>query len=241
MLKLLLKDPIEFDRQWHGGEKKEEEENPAFTEGTYVHALCLEPETIKANYAFYEGLRKAGENYKNFVQDNPGKIILSAPQRDRGLKLLGAYQKRPEAVSMLQGGFAEHSMVGEIMGTPVKARADYINIDKGYIVDIKTTSYPTGADVFKATLEHYNYGLSAQLYVEIAQQSYSKDFDFYFVVISKNDFCCDVYKASTKTLALGHALLIKSLRLFQDCKATGVWSLTTKREAYESQYEILEV
>lgn len=241
MLKLLMKEPEEFDRQWNQNIYPEGRENTNFTEGSLVHSLCLEPDKVAQEYAFFEGLRKAGKAYQEFVAQNPGKKIISAVQKERCYKLFDAVNARVEAVRMLSGGHAEFTMTGEIMGVPVKARADYINPDKGYIVDLKTTSYPSGADVFRSTIEMYMYDLSAALYVEIAQQVFGKPFDFYFHVISKCDLVCDIYKASPATMAAGHALLLRSLKMFKDCKASGVWEHAGKQSYDSKHYEILEV
>lgn len=233
-LKLLLKDPAAFKLKYIEG-KHEHSEKEVFDIGTYVHALCLEPNTIAQNFAFYEGLRKAGNAYKNFAEQNSGKIILSAPQKLKSEQFYKAYQKRGDAVSMLQGGFAEHTMTGVLLDVPVKARADYINIDKSYIVDIKTTSYPSHVDIFKQTVEQYGYDLSAALYCSIAKQNYSKDFAFYFVVISKTDLVCEVYKLSEATASKGLTLLNVSLLMYKN-KA---WEGRKQEDTFN--FEILEV
>lgn len=234
-LKLLLKDPTAFERKYIKGEHSEEDSKEIFDIGTYVHALCLEPHTIAQNFAFYEGLRKAGNAYKVFAAENAGKIILSAPQKLKSEQFYKAYQKRSDAVSMLQGGFAEHTMTGMLLDVPVKARADYINLDKSYIVDIKTTSYPSHVDIFKQTIDQFGYDLSAALYCAIAKQVYNKDFQFYFIVISKTDLICEVYKLSEATAAKGSTLLNVSLLMYKN-KA---WEAQIKPETFD--FEILEV
>ncbi len=222
-LKLLLKDPAAFERKYVKNIHDTSEPKDVFDVGTYVHALCLEPHTIAQNFAFFEGLRRQGTVYKEFVEKHPGKIILSVPQKLKCEQFYKAYERRGDAVAMLQGGFAEHTMTGLALGVAVKARADYINVDKGYIVDIKTTSDITDVDVFKLTVERYNYDLSAALYTSIARDLYGKEFDFYFVVISKTDLACAIYKLSEHTQLKGASLLISALKLYKRCIDTGKW------------------
>ncbi len=222
-LKLLLKDPAAFERKYVQNIHDESEAKDVFDVGTYVHALCLEPQTIAQNFAFYEGLRRQGAVYKEFVANHPGKIILSAPQKIKCEQYFNAYNKRGDAVALMQGGFAEHTMTGMLLEVPVKVRADYINVDKSYIVDIKTTSDISDVDVFKMTIERYNYDLSAALYINVANQIYDKIFDFYFVVISKTDLGCAVYKLSEDTFMRGAGLMLSSLRMYKRCKETGRW------------------
>jgi exodeoxyribonuclease VIII len=238
-LKTLLKDPAQFYREWFLNERRTMS-GPALDEGSFTHALCLEPETVERDYAFFQGLRKRGAAYEEFAAQHQGKIILSEPQRLRCLKYHEAYLGRAEAVKLTSGGFPEHSMVSEILGVPVKARADYININDGYIVDIKTTAYESGPEVFKHVIQEYSYHLSAALYCQIAHDNYGKLFDFYFVVISKQDLGCEIYKASSETLTSGAGQVTRALVLYKKCLDSGVWALEQPKKVTDS-YEFHEV
>jgi hypothetical protein len=239
-LKLLLKDPAAFYTQYVLGERNNEEKD-VFSEGSFVHALILEPQVIKQVFAIYPGLRKAGKDYEAFKEANPGKTILSTPQVLRCEKLVARYAAMPVAVAMVAGGFPEHSLVGAVLDIKVKMRADYINVDKAYIADVKTTSMPSDAELFKQTVFQYGYDLSAALYCEIAYQNFGKLFDFYFIVLSKQDGGCNVYKASSKTLSDGAAKMIQSVVLYKKCSASGIWSLNNEKPVFDTKdYEILE-
>lgn len=240
-LKQLLLNPEVFYENWIVGTRKQESK-PAYDLGSFTHALILEPDTIEKAYAIYEGLRKAGKKYEEFAAANPGKTILSASQKLQCEKYYKAYSARKEAMAMLRGGFAEHTMTSEILGVPVKARADYININDAYIADVKTTSHPADSEIFRMTVQEYMYSLSAALYCQIAFNNYGKLFDFYFIVISKVDLTCDIYKASSATLSEGAALVTQSLVLYKKCKASGIWLHEQPKKSFDSQdYEIVEV
>jgi hypothetical protein len=239
-LKTLLKDPAKFYREWFLNEDTSRSAS-FFDEGSYVHSLVLEPHKVASEYAFFEGMRKAGKAFQEFKEQNEGKIILTTVQQARAYKFYEAVQARAEAVRMLSGGIAEHTIQSKILGVDVKARPDYINVDAGYIVDLKTTSYPSTIDVFKHTLKEYYYDLSAALYCQIAHDVYGKLFDFYFVVVSKSDLTCDIYKASSNTLSEGSALVTKAIVLFKRCSETGVWSHENKPNFDSKNMEILEV
>lgn len=239
-LKQLLKSPEQFYVEWVLGQKAEEVENPNFTEGSFVHTLLLEPELVD-QYAIFPGLRKAGAAWEEFKALNPSKTILSAAQVRRCEQLYQGYASLPIAVEMLQGGFSEHTMLADILGVPVKTRADYINVSKGYIVDVKTTAAPTDLECFKATVAQYSYELSASLYCEAARANYGKLFDFYWLVLSKNDGRCAVYKASTETLSLGTALYTQAIVLYKVCKESGVWRKEQPTLAFNAKYEIEEI
>jgi len=239
-IKQLLKSPEQFYTEWVLGQKPPEKENPNFSEGKMVHSLILEPEKM-SQYAIYPGLRKAGAAFEAFEAANPHKTILSAAQVRRCEELYKAYAKMPVATVMLRNGFAEHTMLANILDVPIKTRADFINIDAGYIVDVKTTAAPTDIDVFRATVTQYSYELSAALYCEAARENYGKLFDFYWLVLSKQDGQCAIYKASSDTLSLGAAMYTQGLVLYKKCLKSGIWSLNQPAESFSSDYEILEV
>lgn len=222
-LKLLLKDVEQFHKEKILGIRPEEKENPAFSEGSFVHSMILEPETVAAEYAFFEGWRKQGKDFDLFKKENSSKIILSKPQKFRCEKYVDAYRRLPPAIELLSGGMPEYTMCNKILNVPIKVRADYINIDKGYIVDIKTTAHPSSHEVFKRTVKDYGYDLSAALYCQVAHDINGKLFDFYFVVISKADFECQVYKASSATLTDGHTQVNKALIRYKKCLESGIW------------------
>jgi len=237
MLKCILKSPAEFKRQYIDGERQNGDA-AHFIEGTYTHTLLLEPHRVAEDYAFYSGGIKRGFEWQNFWEANQNKTILSAPQKMRGEQYASTIQKRPEALNMLQGGFSEHTMFGNIMGVPVKMRADYINIDQGYIVDVKTTAQPADEEVFRQTVKQFGYDLSAALYCDIANQSTGKLFDFYWVVISKQDLVCDIYKASSETLSNGAGKVTHALYLYKKCTETGVWQHKQANNFDSRNYEI---
>lgn len=239
-LKLLLQSPEQFYNDFVLGQRQEQEK-AVFDEGSFTHTLILEPAKIN-EYAIFPGLRKQGAAWEYFKGDNAGKKILSAPQVARCESLARAYQSLPAALKLLEVGISEHTMVSSLLDVPVKARADRINIEAGYIVDIKTTSMPSDLECFKATIEQYRYELSAALYAAIASEVYKKEFDFYWLVLSKADNGCEIYKASQATLAAGAALYKRALMLYKKCMTNNSWTLDTPLKEFDKlNYEILEV
>lgn len=241
-LKLLLKSTQEFYRKYILGEGANEEKD-AFSEGSFVHALILEPETISSAFAIFPGMRKAGAAWDTFKAENTGKILLSAPQVLRCERLAKAHAALQISVDLITGGFAEHALVTELLGVKLKMRADYINVDKAYIVDVKTTSMPSDVELFRQTVTQYGYDLSAALYCAIASANFNKDFDFYFIVLSKADNQCNVYKLSNKSRTQGYAKVLEALQLYKMCIATGVWEHKGIKEQRfnEKEYEVLDV
>lgn len=241
-LKLLLNSPAQFYKEKILGQKYTKS-TTAMDLGTYVHSLILEPETVASEFAIFKGWKKQGSDYTAFKQANEGKLILSEPQAFNGQRLAKSVEACPPALELLKGGAPELSLATKMFDVPVKMRADYINPDKAYIVDVKTTRWPSGVDRFRQTVRGLGYELSAALYCDIAYRVYGKVFDFYWLVISKEDVETQVYKASTHTLSEGSALVNKALITYKKCLQSGEWPDTIDQVSSNLvvEHEILEI
>lgn len=239
-LKQLLKSPEQFYQEYVLGLKTEKQFDH-FSEGSFVHMLILEPHKID-EYAIYPGLRKGGKAFEDFKVANMGKTVLSAAQVHRCERMVKAYSSMVIANNLMATGLPEHTMCSSILGVAVKARADFIDPERGIIVDVKTTSLPSGSDVFCSTVAQYMYELSAALYCQIAYDTYGKLFDFYWLVLSKADNQCHVYKASSDTLSRGAALYLQAIVKYKQCIATGEWMSQSVQVSYDTKdYEIEEI
>jgi hypothetical protein len=235
-LKMILQDIAQFKREWIDGLKEPEADKSYLVEGTLTHSLILEPGTV-SKYAIFPGLRKAGKEWEAFKAANAHRPIVSIVQMQRAEKLYRAYAAMQTATAMIQGGLAEHTMLGNIMGVDLKSRADYI-VPGQYIVDVKTTSLPSGSDFFAETITQYEYGLSAALYTEIADQTYKAKHDFYWLVLSKDDGQCHIYKAGP-SLVTGKLLVHAALAKYKQCLATGLWVDDQAKQDFDTaDYEI---
>lgn len=243
-LKLLLKDPQQFYKEKILG-LRDEVKKDFFSEGSFVHSLILEPEKVKEDYAIWPGLRKQGAEFKAWAEQQEGKTILSRPQELRCNNYFRAFKQQPVAKKILKGTKSEYTIVSELDGFKCKMRADAINLEEGYIVDVKTTSFGSDIDSFRGAVLNYGYDLSAAFYADIASKHYGKQFDFYFLVISKTELSCDVYKASFKTLTTGRKLYKKALKLYAKCMETGEWrqhgDCKSKKNRSSSDYDIQEL
>lgn len=246
--KTLLKDPEKFYREKILGKRREVPQSTqnAFDEGTLAHTLILEPDMLQKDFEFFSGFRKQGRDWEEFKQlhAESGKILMSKSQKVKVSNWVKNYFSMPTAVNLIKNGKPEHTLFGDFMGVPTKVRADYINIDAGYIADVKTTSSPTDVDSFKYTLNAFEYDLSAALYSKMFENYYKKEFDFYFIVLGKRDNSCEVYKLSEETRKAGDHKLIEAVKVYKQCKESGIWSVSKSNESVNIEagdYEILEV
>lgn len=240
VIKLLIKDVAEYHRQYILGQKESPSNLDALNEGSLTHSLLLEPEKVDIEYAIYEGKRRQGDEWERFANMNKGKTIMLKAQVERCLKLQSAFNKNTENLKFLTGGASEFTLCVELQSVPIKVRTDYINIKQGFISDVKTTSYAGEIDSFREVFNNLNYGLSAALYLQAAEQFYQEKFDFYFIVLSKKDFTCNIYKLSDRSRQIGNRQIVEALNKYKKCKKSGIW---TEEVAGKIEYnqEILEV
>ncbi len=240
-LKQVLKDPRSFIKFWVHG-IRESKESAAMLEGTLVHCMLLEPEKVNAEFAFFEGMRRAGAAYESFAAQQGNKTIIGAPMHQRAQAATDACKRLKVLMQLLSGGEAEATLMCDYMGVPVKIRADYINVDAGYIVDLKTTAMPSDADIFKQTIDHWDYDLSAALYTQVAQVVYGKPFKYYWAPVSKVDLKADVYEMGPVTYQKGMDKLILAISMFKRLRDNNfIIDAPQAASGGNDEYEIIEV
>jgi PDDEXK-like domain of unknown function (DUF3799) len=220
-LKKLLKSPAEFNEERIN--PKEQAENPAFTEGSLLHSLVLEPNLVASEYSIFPGLRKQGKEFEAFKEENKGRVIVSKPQYSRCLAYKRAFDSNEVATGLLNGCESEYSICAEISGVGVKVRFDGINLNDSYGLDLKTSSFPVDRESFKMTMNQYGYGLSAALYSWVAELHFGRPFDFYMIPIAKQELDCQVFRMSQETVMRGRSDIVKALDIYKKCCDTGVW------------------
>jgi hypothetical protein len=259
VLKVLYKSLDDYHEQYILGNKPQIGNEASLSEGSLTHAYILEPHNVKHDFVFYNGLRKQGPEFNAFkdaLDPADRRTIISKPQKIRVESNLQAYKRRPEAVALIQNGFAEHTICGTLNGIPIKVRFDYMNLvdpndpECGAIYDVKTTADPADIFSFRETIKRYGYQLSAALYLAMAEKHYGKKFNFYFIVISKQQpQTCEVYKLAASSRAEGQRMIDVACTKFLFATEKNIWSerefQLTRSDAPAtisvSSYEILEV
>lgn len=239
-LKMVLKDPMQYYKKYILKEKQTETNGNHFVLGSVCHLLSLEPH-LADSIVEYKGSVRRGAAWELFKGENQGKLILPTADMERVTLMMKSLQDCEPAEIMFHNTLKEHTMVATLNGIPVKARADAINIEQGIIIDLKTTAFASGLDVFKQTVEGLSYDLSAALYSMIAEQLFGRPFDFYFVVLSKTDFGCKIYKTSKSTMLKGISDVHLSLERYKQHTLTNDWSPVILNTDEADNNEIEEV
>lgn len=221
VLKTILTDKEKFIRKYVNKELDKNSNQSALDFGTAAHLMLLEPHLFYSDVVEFKGLRKAGSAWDQFKSENQNKLIMSSSELLKLDTLKHSFLNHPHGPQMLEGCEFEHTMCESIDGIKVKSRADAISMDKGYIADVKTTGMMADTDSFKTTINSLSYDLSAALYCNIAKMIHNKPFDFYYIVLCKNDLTCHIYKTSKATMEIGQEKLNQSLELYKHFLLTG--------------------
>jgi len=236
-LKLMLKDPRSYYKQYILGEK-ESFSSTAMDMGSYIHSLILEPHLTEAEFAIYPGATRRGSVWEDFKALNSHKTIITKSQADKadamikeyneGSIILGkhGYENEVPYSSFFTDGFAEQTFCGNINGVKIKVRFDYRKECEKFasINDVKTTGdycdKPSDAERICRT---WDYALSAALYCDVAEQVTGRKHDFYFLFMSKKDHKVALYRASEEMLERGRAEYLEAIEKLKIARETGIY------------------
>jgi hypothetical protein len=253
VLKTVLESLQKYHNDYILGLKAEHSQSTQsnFDVGTLIHSMILEPETVNSSFNLFKGMRKAGKEYEDFLKTlkDPSLPCISINQHKTASDMFDAFKRHSVAKALIRNGYAEQTICGTLHGVPIKTRFDWINVEEGYIADVKSTGYGSDLESFKQTCDSFKYPLSGALYTAMAEAYYGKPFKFYYIVLSKKDKTCDVYVTSQRTMAAGKAKVAEACAKYLKAKATNNWTddvlqgtiSTSSTQAQEVPYIIQEV
>ena len=144
----------------------------SFSIGTCAHSLCVE-NNPSAYLVGPEVSTKAVKAWKEFVDANPDKIVVSPKEHKQLFGMYGKFQAHPEVCRLVQNTFREKSFfhTDHEHGIWLKARPDIISKDHTVIIDYKTTARPATQHSFTNTMAQLQYDVSAAHYAAITEQT----------------------------------------------------------------------
>ena len=223
-LKDLLKSPWSY---WHN-KQNPKASTPAMEFGSLVHTLILEPENFANEHMVAdkpERRSKAGKaKYAELLEEAGERIWVSTDEFLKAQDMIFPTSQNKIVQSLLSGGKAESSVfwLDAETGVQCKAKADYLNVDRGYIVDVKTTVSLASERAFSWTVSKYAYELSASFYKKGFELAIGKELDFYFIVIEKDSpHNFQTYKISDELLRRGEAQYRQALSVYADALERG--------------------
>lgn len=215
-LDVFNKSPLHYWDQYVNPDREPREDTPALIIGDAIHKACLEPDLFASNFiTIPKGAPKRPSvsqiNAKNpssetldaiswwsdFNAAAEGKIILTDETYTMVRTCRDTLHRDPIIRGLLTGGQAECSFIGECpyTGLPIKCRTDYLRLDSGMIIDLKSTldASPAG---FSKSVNTYRYNVQEAGYVDIVNEHFKECAvsEFVFIAIEKvRPFAYGVY------------------------------------------------
>lgn len=170
----IVKDLYKSKRAYVNSLRGPKKETAALRDGRMIHTVILEPEKINDVYEITE-FSRATNKYKNLKLSTDKELVLQS-EMNRATWLKKSIDDCNETRELLTDGIAEIPTIGEIMGFPFRAKADYLK--PNHIVDLKTTVDIDGWEWQAKNKWHYN--IQAYIYTRLFHVD-----RFTFVVVEK--------------------------------------------------------
>lgn len=161
--------------------------------GSATHSMVLEPNKFKNDFITYQGIITSEKNQELLsLPENINKTPITVSQAEMADQLSKAILYHGKAVELLNNSHKECSLfVSEKeFKFPMKARYDFINMDKKYFGDIKTIKKSVYDD---KNILYYckDYGVDIQLFfykycLSMLNPKYS-EFSAYVIYVSKEN------------------------------------------------------
>ena len=166
-IKTLLNNPLALGEQ--------SKPSPAFLVGGYFHTAILEPNKLKK----YKVIESSTRNTKAYKEMSNGELCLLQHEVDKIELMTEKILEHDICRELIRGVDVEYEKPGiaELEGAMWKGKADIINHDDKFVVDLKTTS---DINSFKRSAYRWNYDSQAYIYSKIF------GYEFIFIVIDKN-------------------------------------------------------
>ena len=165
----------------------EQKPNINFLIGGYFHTAILEPDKLKK----YRIIESSTRNTKLYKEISGGEMCLLQHEVDKLELMIDTMISNDACNDLINGIDVEYEKPGikEIEGLLWKGKADIVNHDEKYVVDLKTTS---NLHNFRSSAYKYNYDSQAYIYRKLF------GYDLIFLAIDKVTRQIGIFDCSDK-------------------------------------------
>ena len=241
-LKEALNSPAHF-KYYVMDKNSKKKSTPAMDRGTLVHTIVLEPYKFDYEYRIHAGdLTPTGlipaASQRAHDKEYPGIKLITQDDYDFAKRARDNFEQYPIANELLFDKGCEYEpsyfIHCEQTGLRLRVRPDCINIEKRYIVDLKTTRCKSKIEFAKDANYNFHYDLSAYMYVMAIYQATGVLCDFYWATVGTEDMCpTSIYKVSFDTMERGKGKFFKAIE--------NIKTALTLPEQYRAQAELEEI
>lgn len=182
-------------------------ETQALRDGRLVHAAILEPQ----KYELFNFVDTSTKNTKKWrlAVDQYGKAnTFTMKEKYMNDRVVNNFLQNATMTSFLEGSETEVPGLITIDGIPFRGKADILNLERGFVADVKTTSQDLRS--FSDVAEMYDYDMQAYLY----SRMFDVD-DFYFLVVNKITTDVGKFNASGEMIQRGRAKVEYAIELYK--------------------------
>ena len=204
---------IEKSISTYNWRKIHQEVTDAMIMGSAFHDLCLLPDEYKNTYLVSPVKGKNTKKYKQMVEDNPDKIILTPGVADTIHYMRDSMYKNPSMREHLEAktNLREVSIWARcnVTGLLRKVRPDMIH--NGFIIDLKSSISPTPQG-FRHSIYEYKYFIQSPYYQDTVRLIGLDIKDFLFFVVGKTPpYLTGIYNINDELIEEGRARYLAAL------------------------------
>ena len=192
--------------------------------GRAVHTSVFEPDSLPLEYAVWTGGRRGTNEYKEWVEQQGERQILSESEYATCLAIRDAVRAHPVAAKLLAEGEAESVVTWRDTETSLscKARLDWVSDSCG-LVDLKTATSIDKRDFANAAARYDYFGQLAFYRMGIAANGCDVGDSTIIAVESARPHDVAVFRIPEESLWAGEDRAHEYLRTLADCLATDMW------------------
>lgn len=203
------------------------EDTPALALGRATHTLVFEPELFDEQYVIWEGGRRAGNAWSDFVDAHPDQTILRTEDADQCAALAEAVRRHPLVQPYLRdGGEFERAIewTDAQTGLRCKGRPDWLIPDRRILLDLKTCMSIDGRR-FGAIAARFQYHAQLAMYRAGVAAALGWEPQRVLIVAVEKDAPYDVgvFELDQDALYAGAEEVAELLRALKVCRETDTW------------------
>ena len=237
-LDLIARSPMHYWARYLDPKRVAPEPTAAMLLGSALHTHVLELDKWDREYAVApDGIdrrTKAGkEAWAAFEAESADRTVLSRSDADLVMHMGRSILTHPAAAMLLgMDGEAEttHMWTDATTGLQCKCRPDWISVDGGILVDLKTTEDASPRE-FQRSIAKWRYHVQAGWYMAGVEAAYgTRPSGFIFIAVEKKPpFAVGVYAADEEMINRGYEIAMRDLQKLAECKAADQWPAYSHR------------
>ena len=209
--------------------------------GQLAHCAILEPHAFVERYAVGPTVHRGTKVWKEFVEENPGKVAIQQEQADTAFEQAESVRRLPDVRDALAVGHAEVSAywIDPITGVQCRCRPDWehdVSDDAVILLDVKTYSDASPAE-FRRQIARKRYHVQDGFYSDgYAAASGKNVLAFIFVAIETEwPYAASAVMLDDISRERGRQLYREDLATYARCLESGIWP------GYSNQIEIVSL